>query len=100
MTTKRDHKYRCISKKFPCTACQYFYETLYDKSVEEADIHGITHDKLMSQYHIQWETKWHLLANYLGFSNADEVNLNEEETVFSMIGRGFESLLSKINLGG
>ena len=69
-------------------------------SVEEADIYGITHDKLMSQHHIQWETEGHLLANGLGFSNADEVNLNVEETVFSMIGRGFQSLFTKINLGG
>ena len=48
-------------------ADDYFYQSLYDRTVEEANKHGIPTKNLMSIEHIRWEFELHELAYYFGF---------------------------------
>lgn len=70
-------------------AMDYYYESLYERSVEIADEAGVPADNLMSSVHIAWEFEFHLAAYYVGIENARTTNLNVEETIFSMIKRLF-----------
>ena len=78
-------------------AREYFYQRLYDNSIQTAKTHGIGTDNLMDVDHIRWETEWHLFAHKLDISNADDIDLDVEETRWSMIKRGLEYLEQYIN---
>ena len=77
------------------SARQYFYQALYDKSVEFAIANGINVDNLMTVDHIKWETEWHAFAGKLGITNANEINLDPDETRLSMILRGAGYFIKK-----
>ena len=77
-------------------AREYFYQRLYDNSIQTAKTHGIGTDNLMDVDHIRWETEWHLFAHKLDISNADDIDLNVEETRWSMIERGLKYLEQNI----
>lgn len=51
----------------------------------------------MSYDHIRWEAEWHLYASYMNIPNAEKVDLNTNETRFSMIQRGAEYFLSDLS---
>ena len=67
-----------------------FYKALYDNYLEEAELFGVPNEKLMSERHIRWEFRAHIVAYYLNIPNAKTTDLNVDETFFSMDRRAFK----------
>ena len=88
-------KYR---ENVPHYGRDYFYEKVYEKSVFESQNDENNNWRLMDVEHIRWETEWHNFAGYLGFSNADLIELNTDETIKSMIKKGWKYVLQKMQL--
>ena len=65
----------------------YYFECLYNNSVEEAKKHNIPLNNLMDTNHIAWEFNLHAIAYYLGFDAAITTDLNIDETLWTMIKR-------------
>ena len=70
-------------------AYPYYYQRLYDRTVEKANELNMPIDNLMSVDHIAWEFRLHALAFTFGFSAAKKTDLNIEETPWKMFRRAF-----------
>ena len=68
----------------------YYYQRLYDRTVEMAKDKGIPTKNLMSVFHISWEFELHVIAYKAGFDSAVRTDLNVEETPWSMIWRAIK----------
>ena len=68
-------------------ARDYYYECLYDRTVEMANEYNIPADNLMTIGHIRWEFQVHELGYWLGIENTFITDLNVEETLWTMIKR-------------
>ena len=65
-------------------AYDYYYQALYEESIEFANSNNIPTDHLMTLEHIQWEYDLHRLGKALGSSNANTTELNYDETPLKM----------------
>ena len=70
-------------------AYDYYFDTLYDRYLEEADLLGIDNGKLMTEKHIKWEFQIHVIGQFLNHSSADPAELNVEETFWTIARRVF-----------
>ncbi len=77
---------------FPSIASQKYYERLYERALEMANERGIDPSGLMDVPHIKWEYELHLLGYRSGNeaikARCERIDLNVEETVWSMIEKG------------
>ena len=76
-----------ILDSVPLIARNYYYQCLYNKSLEEAKEKNIPLDNLMTVEHIKWEFEMHELGYYFGFEACNQTDLNVDETLLSMIRR-------------
>lgn len=78
---------------FPAIASEYYYQRLYERSVEVAEQNSIALTTLMDVDHIKWEYELHLVGYRSGNeaikARCEKIDLNIEETVWSMIEKGF-----------
>lgn len=78
---------------FPAIAAEHYYQRLYERSVEAAEQNGIALTTLMDVDHIKWEYELHLVGYRSGNKaikdRCEKIDLNVEETVWSMIEKGF-----------
>ena len=68
-------------------AKDYYYDSLYDKTIEKANQYSVPSGNLMSKWHIRWEFELHTVAYAMGIENAIVTDLNFEETPWSMFKR-------------
>ena len=68
-------------------AYDYYYERLYERTVEMANTYEMPTDNLMSVDHIRWEFQLHAFAHLLGHPSAAQTDLNVEETPWKMFER-------------
>jgi hypothetical protein len=77
---------------FPSIASQKYYERLYERALALARERGIDPSGLMDVAHIKWEYELHLLGYRSGNeaikARCERIDLNVEETVWSMIEKG------------
>lgn len=78
---------------FPSIAAEHYYQRLYERTVEVAEQYGIAITTLMDVDHIKWEYELHLVGYRSGNeaikARCENIDLNVEETVWSMIEKGF-----------
>lgn len=77
---------------FPSIASQQYYERLYERSLALAAERGIDPAGLMDIDHIKWEYELHLWGYRSGNeaikARCEKIDLNVEETVWTMIEKG------------
>lgn len=74
-------------KSFDSIANIYYYQRLYDRTVEMARINNVPVENLMSVKHIGMEYIAHVIGNAFGIGNCATAELNVEETLWTMVKR-------------
>ena len=68
-------------------AYEYYYQRLYERSLEVAEDNKIPLGNLMTKKHIKWEFRLHMIGYKLGFESCKKTDLNVEETPWEMFKR-------------